>query len=126
MPVTLKIQDVIAKNVVGIEAAEKCNHRIDQLLMQPMTPDDKLALLDEQSRASNERTQLKIINANLTAAIVTVKPIDNALAAELNTLANRLETKIQTNQIISAALDFVTATLDEVSNLHDITGGATG
>jgi hypothetical protein len=125
MPVQFNAQAIIDKNKSAISAATKSIARLKKIRQQGLFPDDENDVEIQLSRALNERTELKDINSNLQAGQVTVSPMNDALATQLNALGNKLEQQIQTDQIIGATLDFVTTVLDDVSKIRSIVSSKT-
>jgi hypothetical protein len=117
--------EIISRNQTAIIAANQCVSALITLGESGLFADEENDRLIQLSRATNEITQLEQVNAHLAASIVTVQPMDEGVAAELNELGNRLDEKIATNLIIDASLDFAISVLNEVSNLKSITSAHT-
>lgn len=118
MPVEFSVQDAIDKNTRALEACERSRARLQSIAGLPAHIElDRLA---ELSRASNERTQLRQLDAHLRASVQVVEPIDDDLAQELNELDNALDEKIRRNQITSATIDFISGVLSEVTRVRNI------
>jgi hypothetical protein len=109
---------LIAKNMTAIEVCTKCMERLEAIVGLPTSRETKRII--QLNRASNERTLLRQVNANLRAAGTTVKPLADNVAAELNDLGNKLDEKIRRDLIVDATIDFVTSVLNDVSDLRGI------
>jgi hypothetical protein len=121
MPVQFSKNSVIEKNKIAIEACDESIDRLRKLGEQGLFADDEAERLIQFSRAVNERTTLKQINANLRAAGTVVRPIPDNIANELNDLGNRLDQQIRNDLIANATIDFITSVLSDVSRLRAIT-----
>jgi len=121
MPVQFSSDDVIEKNKTAIEACNESIARLNSLGEEGLFPDDESERLIQLSRATNSRTNLKQINADLTAAIKVVTPMPESIATELNDLGNRLDQQIENDLIANATIDFITSVLTDVSRLRGIT-----
>jgi hypothetical protein len=84
-------------------------------------PDDESERLIQLSRAVNQKTNLRQINANLTAAKTVVRPMPDNIANELNDLGNRLDQQIRDDLIANATIDFIKSVLTDVGRLRSIT-----
>ncbi|MGH9970437.1 MAG: hypothetical protein ACREBG_21970 [Pyrinomonadaceae bacterium] len=115
---------VIEKNKTAIEACNQSIDRLEKIVGLPTSKETERLI--QLSRAKNERTQLRAVNAHLKAAGTTVKPMDDAIASELNDLGNRLDQKIRNNLIINATIDFITSVLGDVNKLRGIVAGHQG
>jgi hypothetical protein len=124
MSVQFSKEEVIAKNKTAIDACDASIERLNKLGEEGLFPDDEADRLVQLSRATNERTQLRQVNAHLAAAETTVQPIDDAVANELNDLGNRLDEKIRNDLIVNATIDFITSVLNDASKLRSITENA--
>lgn len=120
MSVQLSNEEVIQKNETAIAACEQTIAGLNALGEQGLFPDDENDRLIQLSRATNEKTQLQQVNAHLRAAETTVQPMDDAVAAELNDLGNRLDEQIQNDQIANATIEFITSVLDNVVKIRTI------
>jgi hypothetical protein len=124
MSIQFSKEAVIAKNKLAIDACDASIARLNKLGEAGLFSDDEADRLVQLSRATNEKTELRQVNAHLTAAATTVKPIDEAVANELNDLGNRLDEKIRNDLIANATIDFITSVLNDASKLRSITEGA--
>ena len=121
MPVEFSKAAVIEKNKTAIDACNESIKRLNKLGEEGLFPDDETDRLIQLTRATNERTNLKQINAHLRAAGTTVKPMADSVAQELNDLGNRLDQQIRNDLIINASIDFITSVLNDVGKLRAIT-----
>ena len=71
----------------------------------------------EIARATEEITDLELIDGHLTAEEVTIDPIDPATQARLDDLANRIDQAIQNDFQLNAAFETV---LDVISFAEEI------
>jgi hypothetical protein len=126
MSVQFSADEIIRKNESAIDAANQCVNALETLGEAGLFADEENNRLIQLSRATNEITQLETVNAHLVASTITVQPMDEAAANELNALGNSLEQKISNNLIIDASMDFVSSVLDQVSALEGITTAHTG
>lgn len=126
MSVQFSPNEIIRKNESAIDAANQCVNALETLGEAGLFADEENDRLIQLSRATNEITQLEQVNAHLVASTITVQPMDEAVANELNALGNSLEQKISNNLIIDASIDFVISVLDQVSALEGITTANTG
>jgi hypothetical protein len=124
MPVQFSKAAVIEKNRTAIEACDQSITRLDDIVGLPASLE--AARIAQLSRATNERTNLKQVNAHLRAAGTTVRPMADAVATELNDLANRLDQQIQNDLIVNASVAFTTTVLNDVSRLRSITAAHQG
>jgi hypothetical protein len=115
---------VIQKNSTAIDACNQSVTRLNNIVGLP--PAREAARIAQLSRAVNERTILKQVNAHLRTAGTTVKPMDDAVAADLNNLANKLDGQIQNNLITDATVAFIMGVLNDVSRLGSITASHRG
>lgn len=121
MPVQFSKKAVIEKNKTAIDACDASLDRLRTLGEEGLFPDEEAERLIQVSRATNERTNLKQVNAHLRAAGTVVKPIADNIANELNDLGNRLDQQIRNDLITNATIDFITSVLGDVSRLRAIT-----
>ena len=121
MPVQFSKKAVIEKNKTAIDACDASLDRLRTLGEEGLFPDEEAERLIQVSRATNERTNLKQVNAHLRAAGTVVKPIADNIANELNDLGNRLDQQIRNDLITNATIDFITSVLSDVSRLRAIT-----
>lgn len=121
MPVQFSSDDVIEKNKTAIDACNESITRLNSLGEEGLFPDDESERLIQLSRATNSRTNLRQINADLTAARKVVMPMPESIATELNDLGNRLDQQIENDLIANATIDFITSVLTDVSRLRGIT-----
>ena len=119
MPVQLDKSAIIEKNKTAIEACNQSIDRLESIVGLPTSMET--VRLIQLSRATNERTQLRQVNAHLAAAETTVQPMDDATAKELNDLGNRLDETIRNDLIVNAKIDFITSVLDDASKIRSIT-----
>ena len=124
MSVQFSNEEVIQKNKTAIDACDQAIARLKTLGEEGLFPDDENDRLIQLSRATNERTQLRQVNAHLAAAETTVQPMDDAVANELNDLGNRLDEKIRNDLIVNATIDFITSVLDDASKIRSIAENA--
>lgn len=118
MPVQLSKAEIIRKNKIGIDACDQSSERLESIVGLPASKETKRLI--QLSRAANEKTQLRQVNAHLNTAGVTVKPISDALANQLNDLGNTLDKQIRDGLITNATIDFITSVLGDVSKLRSI------
>jgi hypothetical protein len=118
MSVQLDQSEIIKNNQTAIDACDQSIDRLESIVGLP-TSTETVRLI-QLSRATNERTQLRQVNAHLGAGETTVQPMDDAVAAELNDLGNRLDEQIRNDLIASATIDFITSVLGDVSKLRAI------
>lgn len=121
MPIQFSSDDVIEKNKTAIDACNESITRLNSLGEEGLFPDDESERLIQLSRATNSRTNLRQINADLTAARKVVMPMPESIATELNDLGNRLDQQIENDLIANATIDFITSVLTDVSRLRGIT-----
>lgn len=119
MPVQFSKAAVMEKNQTAIEACTKSIERLEAIV--GLSSSKEVTRVAQLSRATNERTNLRQVNAHLRAAGTTVRPMSDAVAVELNDLGNRLDQKIRNNLIINASVDFITSVLNDASRLRSIT-----
>jgi len=110
---------VIAKNQTAIEACTQSIDRLDNIVGLSGSKEHKR--ITQRSRAVNERTNLRQVNAHLRAAGTTFKPLADSVAGELNDLGNRLDQQIRNDLIAGATIDFITSVLQDVAKIRDIT-----
>jgi len=110
---------VIAKNQTAIEACTQSIDRLDNIVGLSGSKEHKR--ITRRSRAVNERTNLRQVNAHLRAAGTTFKPLADSVAGELNDLGNRLDQQIRNDLIAGATIDFITSVLQDVAKIRDIT-----
>jgi hypothetical protein len=115
---------VIEKNTTAISACDASIRRLDGML--GLTVSKNAVRLAQLSRAANERTQLRSVNGQLRAAGTTVRPMADNVAQELMDLADKLDRQIAKDAIINASITFVTAVLDDVNRLRNITSSHQG
>jgi hypothetical protein len=120
MPVEFSNEEVIEKNDIAIDACNASIDRLTELGEKSLFPDDESERLIQLSRATNQRTNLRQINANLRAATTVIKPIPENIANELNDLGNRLDEQIRDDLIANASIDFITSVLTDVGRLRAI------
>jgi hypothetical protein len=125
MPVQFSIDDVIKKNKTAIDACNESITRLKSLGEAGLFPDDESDRLIQLSRATNSRTNLEDVNADLRAAKKVVTPMPETMATELNNLGNRLDQQIKNDLIANATIDFITSVLTDVGRLRDITDAHT-
>src|SRR5712691_3526242 len=118
MSVQFSKEAVIEKNKTALDACDESIARLKKLGEEGLFPDDENDRLIQLSRATNEKTQLEQVNAHLEAAETTVKPMDDAVASELNDLGNKLDQQIRDDLIVGATIDFITSVLDDASKLR--------
>lgn len=118
MPTKFSKSAIIDKNRISIEACDRSIDRLESIV--GLSNAREIIRIAQLSRAINEKAFLRIINAHLRTAGTTMRPMDDALAAELNSLGNSLDIKIQNNQIINASLGFITSVLGDVSRMQTI------
>jgi len=124
MPVQFSKAAVMEKNKTAIAACEASSQRLGQIVGLPVSKEaNRLAQL---SRSTNERTQLRAVNAHLKAAGTTVRPMSDATAQELNDLGNKLDDQIAKDEIVGATVGFITSVLDDVNRLRNITSAHQG
>ena len=75
MPVQFSIDDVIKKNKTAIDACNESITRLKSLGEAGLFPDDESDRLIQLSRATNSRTNLEDVNADLRAAKKVVTPM---------------------------------------------------
>ena len=121
MSVQFSKNAVIDKNKTAIKTCDESIDRLRALGEEGLFADDEAERLIQVSRAVNERTTLKQINANLRAAGTVVRPMADNIANELNDLGNRLDQQIRNDLIANATIDFITSVLTDVSRLRAIT-----
>lgn len=121
MPVQFSKAEVIKKNQTAIEACNQSITRLKIIREESIFPADKTEATIQRSRATNERTQLRQVNAHLKAAGTTVKPLANNVASELNALGNRLDQLIRNDLIINATIEFITSVITDAGKLRAIT-----
>ena len=119
MPVQFSKAAVIAKNQTAIEACTQSIDRLDNIVGLSGSKEHKR--ITRRSRAVNERTNLRQVNAHLRAAGTTFKPLADSVAGELNDLGNRLDQQIRNDLIAGATIDFITSVLQDVAKIRDIT-----
>ena len=124
MSVQFSNEEVIQKNKTAIDACDQAIARLKTLGEEGLFPDDENDRLIQLGRATNEKTQLRQVNAHLAAAETTVQPMDDATANELNDLGNRLDEKIRNDLIVNATIDFITSVLDDASKIRSIAENA--
>jgi hypothetical protein len=124
MPVQFSKAAVIEKNKTAIAGCDASITRLGKIVGLPVAKE--AARLAQLSRARNEKTQLRAVNAHLKAAGTTVQPISDALAQELNDLGNKLDQQIANDAIANATIDFITSVLDDVHRIQTITSGHQG
>jgi hypothetical protein len=110
---------IIAKNKTAIDACDASTQRLGQIVGLPVSKEGQR--LAQLSRASNEKKQLRAVNAHLTAAATTVKPMADETAKELNDLGNKLDDQIAKDAITNATISFITSVLDDVNKIQTIT-----
>lgn len=116
MPFSL--QDAIDKNSRALDACLKSKSRLASIPgLIGKEEQDRAA---ELSRAANEETDLRTLDAHLRASAQVVQPLDDATAQELNDLDNALDQKIRNNLIIGASVDFITGVLKDVTKVRNI------
>jgi hypothetical protein len=124
MSVEFSKVEVIRKNKIAIDV---CNQSINILRnTDGLTISQEDAILIQLSRAINERTSLRQVNAHLKAAGTIVNPMDDEVANELNKLGNSLDQKIQNDLIINATIAFITDTLSDIGKLRNIVSAHQG
>jgi hypothetical protein len=121
MPVQFSNDAVIEKNDTAIDACDESIDRLTELGEEGLFPDDESERLIQLSRAVNQKTNLRQINANLTAAKTVVRPMPDNIANELNELGNRLDQQIRDDLIANATIDFIRSVLTDVGRLRSIT-----
>jgi len=121
MPVQFSNDAVIEKNDTAIDACDESIDRLTELGEEGLFPDDESERLIQLSRAVNQKTNLRQINANLTAAKTVVRPMPDNIANELNELGNRLDQQIRDDLIANATIDFIKSVLTDVGRLRSIT-----
>ena len=119
MPTQFSKSAIIDKNKIAIDACDSSIARLESIV--GLSNAREIKRIAQLSRAINEKTFLRQVNAHLRAAGTTFRPIDDALATELNNLGNSLDRKIQNNEIINASVEFITSVLNDVSRLRTIT-----
>jgi hypothetical protein len=107
MPVQFSKSAVIEKNKTAIKACDESIDRLRTLGEEGLFADDEAERLIQFSRAVNERTNLKQINAHLRAAETVVRPM--------------ADQQIRNDLIANATIDFITSALTDVSRLRAIT-----
>ena len=118
MPVQFSLQEVIDKNSRALSACESSATRLRSIAGLPAHIE--VDRIDELSRASNESTHLRQLDAHLRAALTVVQPIDDQMADELNELDNALDEKIRRNEITSATIDFISNVLTDATRVGNI------
>ena len=120
MPVPFSKSAVIEKNKIAIDACDQSIDRLRTLGEEFLLPNLEQKRKIQVDRATNERTNLKQINAHLRAAGTVVRPMADNVAKELNDLGNRLDQQIRDDLIANATIDFITSVLKDVSKLRTI------
>lgn len=120
MSIQVNITDLIASNEKAIEACNLAIQRLKKIVGLPDDEEDER--LAQLSRATNQVTNLEEINAHLGASEITVKPLDENLANELNELGNTLDQQIANDEIADATVSFITDVLTNVDKIRGITG----
>ena len=120
MPVQFSKSAVIEKNKIAIDACDQSIDRLRTLGEEFLLPNLEQKRKIQVDRATNERTNLKQINAHLRAAGTVVRPMADNVAKELNDLGNRLDQQIRDDLIANATIDFITSVLKDVSKLRTI------
>jgi len=118
MPTQFSKSAIIEKNKIAIDVCDSSIDRLESIV--GLSNAREIIRIAQLSRAINEKTFLRQITAHLRAAGTTFRPMDDALATELNDLANQLDRKIQNNLIINASVEFITSVLNDVSKLRTI------
>ncbi len=119
MPVEFSKAAIIAKNSIGIDACELSMARLEGMV--GLTVAKEAVRIAQLGRATNQRTQLRSVNAHYKAAGTVVRPMADQTAEELNALGNKLDKQIQDDLIIDGTISFITSVLGDVNRLRTIT-----
>ncbi len=110
--------DMIKRNKAAIDALNQAMERLREL-RKGTDLEQRKRFNREIARASEEVTELEIINGHLIASTTVIDPIDAETEARLDQLAQRIDNQILNGFKLNATFDTV---LDVISFAKEIGG----
>ncbi len=115
-----ELNRLLEKSGKAIQAANNVKAFLEDQLSLGLPLHEEAAVNAQLQRANGDLEHLRLVEAHLRAAVVIIAPLSPTKLAKLDALADKLDTAIRNDFVISATLALAKRALQSAEEIGDI------